>query len=140
MRVAVSGFFRIPHVGHVRLFEAAKKLGDELVVIVNNDAQYYQKYGEMPPIPLGQVVELVSAFRVVDQVVVSIDANASVAETIKLVKPDVFANGGDRKPGNLNQDEVRACNELDCRMVWGVGGTDKANSYSALLRRIRQQN
>ena len=44
--VAVSGGFDPIHIGHLRLFEAAKKLGDELVVILNNDNWIKKKKGK----------------------------------------------------------------------------------------------
>jgi len=43
--VAVSGGFDPLHIGHIRLFQEAKKLGDELVVILNNDHWLRKKKG-----------------------------------------------------------------------------------------------
>ena len=45
--VVVSGGFDPIHIGHVRLFEAARKLGDELVVILNNDNWLKKKKGKI---------------------------------------------------------------------------------------------
>jgi len=57
-----------------------------------------------------------------------------VCEAIRRLKPDFFANGGDRKKHNTPEQSV--CEELGVEMLWAVGGADKANSSSKLVKRV----
>jgi D-beta-D-heptose 7-phosphate kinase/D-beta-D-heptose 1-phosphate adenosyltransferase len=129
--VAVSGYFNPVHIGHTRLFKEAKKLGTKLVVIVNNDEQVKLK-GSVPFMNEKERMEIISAFAPVDKVVLAIDKDRSVCETLKLIKPDVFANGGDRLVDNI--PEVAACREINCKMVFNVGDGGKVQSSSWLLK------
>jgi cytidyltransferase-like protein len=128
--VCVSGYFNPLHIGHLRYFEEAKKLGDKLVVIVNNDKQCELKGS----IFMNEVerVEIVKALKMVDEVVLSVDEDETVCRTLALIKPDVFAKGGDRKPENVPEKEI--CEKLGIELVFGVGG-DKVQSSSWLLER-----
>ena len=133
--MAVSGGFDPVHVGHIRLFEAAKKLGTELVVILNNDHWLKNKktYVFMPQHERKEIIE---AFRSVDRVVLSKHKpnpnDMSVARELLALRPDIFANGGDRKPGNLRTEEGRMCVKIGCREVFNIGGR-KVQSSSKLI-------
>lgn len=133
--VAVSGGFDPLHIGHVRMFEEAKKLGDELVVIVNNDNWLSKKKGRafMSEIERKEIIE---ALRCVDRVVLTGHMpnpdDMSVCAELRAIKPDIFANGGDRKHDNI--PEVAVCEELGCTMVFGVGKGGKVQSSSWLLQ------
>lgn len=83
--------------------------------------------------PLAQRMEIVRALRCVDEVVASIDQDETVAETLRLVKPDKFAKGGDRSPDKvpIPAKEVEVCNEIGCEIVYGVG--EQLESSSELL-------
>lgn len=132
--VAVSGGFDPIHVGHVRMFEKAKKLGDKLIVIINNDNWLKQKKG-LVFMPQKERKELISALKVVDEAVLtshkSNPKDMSVCRELKRIKPDIFANGGDRKDDNV--PEVQLCKELNIKMVFNVGG-GKIQSSSWLLK------
>lgn len=127
--VAVSGYFDPPHAGHVALFEEAKKLGDVLIVIVNNDGQQKLK-GSVPFMRLAERVTLLQALKPVDMVVVSVDKDPTVCKTLEAIRPNIFANGGDRGEGNVPESSV--CETLGIKMVYGVGG-GKINSSSKLI-------
>jgi len=133
--VAVSGGFDPVHVGHIRLFEAAKKLGDKLVVIINNDNWLIKKNGYVF-MPEAERVEIIRALKVVDEVVLTEHPKdpdyRHIALTLKRVKPDIWANGGDK--GVINEYEVAACKEIGCKMVAGVGG-GKVQSSSWLVKK-----
>jgi D-beta-D-heptose 7-phosphate kinase/D-beta-D-heptose 1-phosphate adenosyltransferase len=134
--VAVSGGFDPVHVGHVRMFNEAKKLGDELVVILNNDNWLRDKKGAefMPEAERREVIE---GFRAVDRVIVTGHApgeyftDKSVVRELRTLQPDIFANGGDRIAGNI--PEYAACEELGIRMVFNVGKGGKVQSSSSLI-------
>ena len=98
--IAVSGYFDPIHIGHLEYLNEAKKLGDELHVIVNNDYQASLKKGKSF---MGQDdrLEIVKSLKVVDKVILSIDKDKSVRETLIKVNPDIFANGGDQFQGSI---------------------------------------
>lgn len=137
--VAVSGGFDPVHVGHVRMFKEAKKLGDELVVILNNDNWLVskKKHAFMPE---KERAEIIAAYSFVDKVVITGheaggDYNdpmwRSVCRELEVIRPDIFANGGDRFANNI--PEVAVCRKIGCRMVFRVGRGGKVQSSSWLL-------
>ena len=93
--VAVSGYFDPIHVGHLELLKLARQLGDKLVVIVNNDQQAVLKKGKSFMNEKDRM-EIVSALQSVDEVFLSIDNDKSVCKSLEFLKPNIFANGGDR--------------------------------------------
>jgi len=128
--VAVSGYFNPLHVGHLEMMEKAKKLGDRLVVIVNNDYQVKLK-GSVPFLNQVDRMKIVSAIKWVDKVFLSIDRDPSVCKSLAKVKPDIFAQGGDRKQGNIPTSETGICRKLNIKRVDGLGG--KIRSSSTLI-------
>jgi cytidyltransferase-like protein len=130
--VAVSGYFNPLHVGHLEMIRLAKELGDKLVVIVNNDKQVKLK-GRVPFMSENDRLEIVRALRDVDDVVLAIDdykfadGEVPVIKTLEKLKPNIFANGGDRK--NLaNVPEYEVCQKYDIKMVDGLGRKIRASS------------
>lgn len=132
--VAVSGGFDPIHIGHIRLFSAAKKLGGKLVVILNNDNWLRKKKGVIF-MPENQRKEILEALRDVDEVILTNHSydpdDMSVCRTLKKLRPHVFANGGDRTHKNI--PEVAICNAIGCKMVFGIGEGGKVQSSSWLL-------
>ncbi len=132
--VAVSGGFDPLHVGHVRLFQEAKKLGNELVVILNNDNWLRVKKGFVF-MPQHERKEVIDALSMVDRVVLtshtSNTADMSVCGALKKVRPHIFANGGDRFVDNI--PEVAVCNALGTKMIFHVGHGGKMQSSSWLI-------
>ena len=101
--VAFSGYFDPIHVGHLDYLEMSKKLGDKLVVIVNNNNQCVLKKGK-PFMDEDDRVRIVKSLSIVDEVFLSIDTDKTVCKSLEAIKPDVFANGGDRKQGNVPEE------------------------------------
>lgn len=138
--VAVSGGFDPIHPGHVRLFNEAKKLGDKLVVIINND-NWLKAKKEIPFMPSKERKEVIEAMRAVDKVIVTGHTakpkDMSVAKELAKLKPDIFANGGDRKKGNTPEGEV--CKKYGIKMVFNVGKGGKVESSSWLLKKYVQK-
>ncbi len=93
--IAVSGYFDPIHVGHLEYLKMAKSLGDKLVVIINSDYQAELKKGKSF-MPEADRLEIVGSLRCVDEVFLSIDKDKSVCKSLEHIKPDIFANGGDR--------------------------------------------
>lgn len=135
--VAVSGGFDPLHSGHVRMFDAAKKLGDELVVILNNDNWLRAKKGFVF-MPQKERKEVIGALRSVDRVLVTShkkdDPDKSVCRELRRIKPDIFANGGDRTAKNI--PELAVCKEIGAKAVFGIGRGGKIQSSSWLLQKF----
>lgn len=133
--VAVSGGFDPIHKGHVRLFQEAKKLGDKLVVILNNDNWLRAKKRNIF-MSQDERKEILEALACVDKVMLTNHPenpkDMSVCKELSLLKPNIFANGGDRHKGNI--PEVATCNAIGCQMVFNVGG-GKVQSSSWLLEK-----
>jgi len=146
--VIVSGYFNPIHLGHIRLLQEAKKLGDKLIVIVNNDIQQMTKYRSIV-MDEKERLEVVKAIGVVDNVVLSIDVDPSVIKTIAMIISNtalheisnafafisefIFANGGDRK-NEQDIPESFLCKVSNIKMVFNVGG-EKINSSSKINER-----
>ncbi len=139
--VAVSGGFDPLHRGHVRLFKDARALGDTLVVILNNDNWLSDKKGK-PFMSQEERKEIIEAIQWVDRVVLTDHApgeyftDRSVCRTLREIKPDIFANGGDRHPEGDPIPEVELCKELGIEAVYNVGVEGKVQSSSWLTSRI----
>ena len=133
--VAVSGGFDPVHVGHVRMFQNAKKLGDKLVIILNNDNWLLKKKGFVF-MPQHERKELLESIAGVDRVMLTRHRanpeDMSVNAELLHLKPDVFANGGDRKSDNV--PEVAVCSQIGCKMVFNIGKGGKVQSSSWLLK------
>ena len=130
MIVAASGYFDPVHIGHIEYLTLAKALGDKLIVIVNNEAQTIAKKG-VEFMPIKERAEIIKALRCVDEVVISIDTDASVCKTLELIKPDIFAKGGDRYTYEIPETPV--CQKLGIKIVDGLGA--KIQSSSELTKR-----
>jgi D-beta-D-heptose 7-phosphate kinase/D-beta-D-heptose 1-phosphate adenosyltransferase len=129
VKVAASGYFNPLHKGHVEYLEKAKELGDYLVVIVNSDKQRELKRSKEFMHEEERML-IVSALRCVDEVILSIDEDTTVCNSLRLVQPDIFAKGGDRTIDEIPESKV--CNEIGAKMVDGLG--DKVQSSSWLLK------
>ena len=135
--VAVSGGFDPVHAGHLQLLKEAKKLGDKLVVILNNDNWLKKKKGFVF-MSQQERRKIISALKWVDKVVItghgSNPKDMSVNKELERIKPDIFANGGDRVKKNV--PEVEICKKINCRMVFNVGRDGKMQSSSWLLAKF----
>ncbi|MBI5140154.1 MAG: adenylyltransferase/cytidyltransferase family protein [Candidatus Vogelbacteria bacterium] len=138
--VAVSGGFDPIHIGHVRMFKEAKALGDRLVVILNNDNWLINKKG-YAFMPEKERIEVIKAIEGVDDVLLThhpkIFTDRSVCAELLEIKPDIFANGGDRTSDNI--PEIPTCESIGCKMIFGVGwgGKVQSSSWLTVASRIR---
>ena len=127
--VCVSGGFDPIQIGHVRYIQDAARYGD-VVVILNSDEWLVRKKG-YKFMPFEQRKEILEAITGVYAVVAVDDGDGSVLKALRDIKPDFFANGGDRVDGNTPEKEV--CETLGITMLWGVGGSEKVASSSVLV-------
>ena len=130
--IAVSGGFDPVHKGHVQMIEEASKLGS-VMVIINSDDWLMRKKGYvfMPWEDRAYIMGNIKGVRIVTAVD---DSDNTVCEALRRMKPDAFANGGDRKDNNTPEMDV--CNELGIELLWNIGG-DKVESSSNLVNKAR---
>ncbi len=136
--VAVSGGFDPLHIGHIRYIQEARKLGDELVVILNNDNWLKLKkgYAFMPETERKEILEAIAGVSRVFITEHTADTDdISICAALRSVRPDVFAKGGDRNIGNI--PEVAVCEEIDCEIVSDIGAGGKVQSSSWLIEKSK---
>ena len=143
--VAVSGGFDPIHIGHVRLFNEARKLGNELVVILNNDNWLKRKKGFVF-MQENERKEIIESLKSINKVIISKHCrnfkDRSICSELAELKPNIFANGGDRnkenaynKSSSLNPEQA-LCQELGIKMVFNVGQGGKVQSSSWLAKKF----
>lgn len=130
--VMVSGGFDPIHIGHLQMFEEAKKLGDKLVVVLNCDQWLIRKKGKNF-MSQEERAGIIRGFSCVDDVFVLETDRSDVGEAIEKIRPQIFANGGDRK-AEADIPEAEVCKRLGVEMVFNVGG-GKVQSSSWLLNK-----
>ena len=132
--VAISGYFDPIHIGHLEYINMAKKLGDKLVVIVNNNYQCELKKGK-PFMDEKDRLTIVSNLKNVDEVFLSVDKDKTVCASLEKIKPDIFANGGDRK--NYEIPESVICKKYDIKIIDGLGDKIRSSSDLTGLKEIK---
>ena len=132
--VCVSGYFDPLHIGHIEYFKKSKEIGDELVVIVNNDHQAKLKKGKSF-MPEDERVKVVSEIKCVDKVVLSIDTDRTVCKTLEMMepKPDFFCNGGDQNNNTIPETDICLKRGIELRDGFG----EKIQSSSWLIKKSK---
>ena len=143
--VMVSGGFDPVHIGHVRLFNEAKKLGDELVVFINNDNWLKAKKGYTFMSEKDRK-EIIESFQAVDRAIISCHKkntkDMSVCRGLIEIRPHIFANGGDRDEKDANDPassfykEKKIHKKLGINLVYNVGHGGKVRSSSELVKKV----
>lgn len=142
--VITSGYFNPLHPWHIECFELCKDLWDELRVIINTDEQIRVKTGKHDIFQDEQFrMKVVSALKPVDRVMLSVDTDGSVCESIKkiagLIRKEygldtkiVFGKWGDRFASNI--PEVQVCKDFDIEIRDGLGAkTHNSSDYRAKI-------
>ncbi len=118
------------------MIEAGARAGDKLIVIVNNNDQQLLKKGKII-IDEQDRLRLILALRAVDEALIAVDRDGTVCESLRLVAekhPEhdlIFANGGDRESDAV-VPEAATCEQYGIRMVYDMGGNDKADSSTRI--------
>lgn len=108
--VFTNGCFDLLHVGHVRYLEAARALGDALLVAVNGDASVRALKGPGRPINSeDDRAEVLAALGFVD--FVTIFGAERVTDLVRIIRPQIYAKGGDYTIDSLHPEEVAALRE-----------------------------
>tara|TARA_B100000405_G_C16662955_1_gene402803 strand:+ start:112 stop:516 length:405 start_codon:yes stop_codon:yes gene_type:complete len=131
--VAISGYFDPIHVGHLEYIELSKRMGDYLVVIVNNNHQCKLKKGKHFMDERDRI-KIVESIKGVDEVFLSIDSDKTVCKSLEKIKPDVFTNGGDRH--NQEIPESIVCKKYGIELLDGMGKKIRSSSDLTGLKTI----
>lgn len=133
--VLTSGGYDPPHSGHLACIQAAARLGELLIVVVNGDEFLVRKKG-YAFMPVQERMLLLAGIEGVDHVVPWQSECQTVAGALRILRPDIFAKGGDRRSaGDMAEAELQACAEIGCVIRYGVGGVEKVQSSSHLVER-----
>jgi len=123
--IALSGGFNPARKNHVAMILDAAKIGD-VVIILNSDEwctrhawnqQLFSKYENREAV--------LRHIPGVTDVILADDADDTVCNTLRLLKPDFFGNGGNRDINNT--PEVQLCKKLGIGMIWYLGNTTNEN-------------
>ena len=137
--VLVTGGFDPIHSGHISLLNQAALLGNKLIVGINSDDWLTRKKGQ-PFMPWHEREIIISNLHMVDEVISFDDSDNTAIDSIRKVKgkyPNdgiIFANGGDRTKDNIPEMVFN-----DVEFVFGVGGSEKANSSSWILEKWKNR-
>ena len=133
--VLCTGGYDPIHSGHIAYFQAARQLGDMLIVGINTDDWLVRKKGK-PFMDQYERQRIIESLEVVDRVICYPDADGSSKNAITGVRAMyptatiIFANGGDRTSDNIPEMDLVDDN---LEFAFGVGGDDKKNSSSWIL-------
>jgi len=130
--VLANGVFDVLHIGHLKHLEAAKRLGNKLIVSLTVD-EHVNKGPGLPIHTWAQRAELLRGLRCVDDVVPSVDDCAA----IRTIRPNVFVKGIDYEDSPLLDAARHACDEVGAVLV--VTNTPKWSSRAILERMVFPQ-
>jgi len=134
--VMVSGGYDPVHVGHIRQFKEASKYG-KVIVVLNSDEWLLRKKDYIF-MTYEERKEILQSIKYVYRVFPQIGHEDTMKESILRYKPTHFAKGGDRTPNNMPSEELDACEQVDCEIIYGVGG-GKVQSSSWLIDKLKEK-
>ena len=141
--ILVSGGFDPLHSGHIYLITDASKYGD-VVVLLNSDAWLIQKKGR-EFLPYKEREMIMNALKSVIDVIAFDDSDKTCIDGIRKAiekypnRKIKFANGGDRNDNTSPLPEKVYCEQNKVKVLWGIGGDNKANSSSWILKKWYQK-
>ncbi|MCK2185053.1 bifunctional D-glycero-beta-D-manno-heptose-7-phosphate kinase/D-glycero-beta-D-manno-heptose 1-phosphate adenylyltransferase HldE [Halomonas getboli] len=132
--VMTNGCFDILHAGHVAYLEHARRLGDRLIVAVNDDASIARLKGPKRPInPLARRMQVLAGLGAVDWVVPF--AEDTPQRLIEAVLPDVLVKGGDYRPEDIAGGEAVREAGGEVRVLGFEDGVSTTAMISTILDR-----
>lgn len=134
--VLTNGTFDLLHIGHVRYLEAARGLGDVLVVGINSDTSVrgYKGPGR-PVVPQEERAEIVAALRCVDYVTIFEEPTAT--HLVEALQPDIYVKGGDYSASGKLLPEAEAVLSYGGEVV--IIPYVEGHSASDLIRRVMRE-
>jgi len=134
--VFTNGCFDLLHVGHVRYLQAARALGDALLVAINGDESVRALKGEGRPLNrAADRAEVIAALESVDRVVIFPEVRAT--RLLEIVRPAIYVKGGDYKESTLHADERAALERIGAEIR--ILPFEAGHSTSGLLEKIKRQ-
>jgi rfaE bifunctional protein nucleotidyltransferase chain/domain len=134
--VFTNGCFDLLHVGHVRYLQAARALGDALLVAINGDESVRALKGEGRPLNCAEDrAELIAALECVDQVVIFPEVRAT--QLLEIVRPAIYVKGGDYTKDSLHAEERAALEQIGTEIR--ILPFEVGHSTSGLLEKLKQQ-
>lgn len=127
--ICISGGFDPVHIGHIDLISKASEYG-RLIIILNSDEWLKAKKG-FALMSWAERAKILLAMENVAEVVKVDDSDGSVCEALKTIRPDYFANGGDRTEQNI--PELKLCLDLGIKTLFSVGGEKQASSSKIVM-------
>jgi rfaE bifunctional protein nucleotidyltransferase chain/domain len=132
--VFTNGCFDLLHVGHVRYLEAARALGDALLVAINGDESVQVLKGEGRPLNCeADRAEVVAALASVDHVVIFPEVRATAL--LEKVRPAIYVKGGDYTAQSLHADERNALERMETEIR--IVPFEAGHSTSRLLEKMK---
>ncbi len=138
-KVMASGVFDILHPGHVFYLSEAKKLGDELIVVIARDSTVKRRKGRLPVFPEEVRRYMVSMLKPVDEAVLG-NEGEDIYKIVEKIKPSIIALGYDQ---DFNEEEIKRELEkrgLQVEVVRLTKYEGKLTSTSEIVRRIRERS
>ena len=142
--VLVSGGFDPIHSGHIYLIQEASKYGN-VIVLLNSDKWLREKKGK-EFLPFVERETIMKSLKNVVDVLSFDDSDKTCVDGIRKAinkYPNhkiMFANGGDRNDKTSPDSEKKFCDKNNITTLWGVGGRNKSNSSSKILKRWQKEN
>ena len=131
--IIVSGYFNPLHKGHIEYFKEARKYADKLFIIVNNDYQRELK-GSKKFMDESERVLIISELKICDNVVLSIDKDSSVINTLQKINSEFsskfslyFGNGGDQNNEIIPERDI--CDKLSIKLIDNLGEKIQSSSW-----------
>jgi D-glycero-beta-D-manno-heptose 1-phosphate adenylyltransferase len=134
--VFTNGCFDLLHVGHVRYLQAARALGDALLVAINDDESVRELKGKGRPLNgAADRAEIIAALESVDRVVIFPEVRAT--QLLEIVRPAIYVKGGDYNESTLHADERAALERIGAEIR--ILPFEAGHSTSGLLEKIKRQ-
>ena len=134
--VTTNGCFDVLHLGHLRYLQAARQLGDLLVVAVNSDSSVRQLKGENRPlVPEEERAEMLAGLECVDYVVIF--PEETPISLLSELKPSIHVKGGDYKLEQLIEKEVVEANGGEVIVGLNVPGKSTTNLIQVICERYK---
>jgi len=132
--VTTNGCFDILHVGHLRYLQAAKQLGDVLIVAINSDESVRAIKGDKRPlVPEDERAEMLAALECVNYVMIFPELDP--IQLLKDLRPDIHVKGGDYTPDQVIERETVKSIGAELRLMPGVPGKSTSNLIELIVER-----
>ncbi|MXV82618.1 D-glycero-beta-D-manno-heptose 1-phosphate adenylyltransferase [Candidatus Poribacteria bacterium] len=134
--VTTNGCFDVLHLGHLRYLQAARQLGDMLVVAVNSDSSVRHLKGENRPlVPEDERAEMLAGLECVDYVVIF--PELTPISLLSELKPNIHVKGGDYQLEQLIERDVVEANGGEVIVGLNVPGKSTTNLIEVICERYR---